>query len=171
MSDTVNLSLEGALKLTISALSANKTDPANAQIVAQALVNAEADGQAGHGLSRIPSYTAQTRTGKVDGFAKPEAQLVTPVVQRVDAKFGFAYPAIEVALPFLKEVSAQNGLALSAICHSHHFGQAGAHCERLAREGMIALVFGNTPKAIAAFGGKNPMFGTNNRLCSSKRRL
>lgn len=161
MSDTVNLSLEEARKLTVEALSANKTDPANAEIVAQALVNAQADGQAGHGLSRIPSYTAQTRTGKVDGFAKPEAQRITPVVQRVDAKFGFAYPAIEVALPFLKEASAQNGLALSTICHSHHFGQAGAHCERLAREGMIALVFGNAPKAIAAFGGKNPMFGTN----------
>ncbi|KZK92019.1 (2R)-3-sulfolactate dehydrogenase (NADP(+)) [Pseudovibrio sp. Ad5] len=161
MSDTVNLSLEEARKLTEDALSANKTDPAIAKIVAKALVNAEADGQAGHGLSRIPSYTAQTRTGKVDGFAKPEAELVTPVVQRIDAKYGFAYPAIEVALPFLKDASSQNGLALSAIRHSHHFGQAGAHCERLARDGMAAFIFGNGPKAIAAYGGKNPMFGTN----------
>ncbi|AEV37095.1 malate/L-lactate dehydrogenase family protein [Pseudovibrio sp. FO-BEG1] len=161
MSDTVNLTLQEARKLTIDALSANKTDPAVAEIVGQALVNAEVDGQGGHGLSRIPSYTAQTRTGKVDGYAKPEAELITPVVQRIDAKFGFAYPAIEVALPFLKEASAKNGLALSAIRHSHHFGQAGAHCERLARDGMVAFIFGNGPKAIAAYGGKNPMFGTN----------
>ncbi|MES0868774.1 Ldh family oxidoreductase [Pseudovibrio sp. SCP19] len=161
MSDTVNLTLQEARKLTIDALSANKTDPAVAEIVGQALVNAEVDGQGGHGLSRIPSYTAQTRTGKVDGYAKPEAELITPVVQRIDAKFGFAYPAIEVALPFLKEASAKNGLSLSAIRHSHHFGQAGAHCERLARDGMVAFIFGNGPKAIAAYGGKNPMFGTN----------
>ncbi|SDQ92011.1 Ldh family oxidoreductase [Pseudovibrio sp. Tun.PSC04-5.I4] len=161
MTDKVQLSLAEARQLTIAALSANKTDPANAEIVADALVNAEADGQAGHGLSRIPSYSAQTRTGKVDGFAKPVAEIVTPVVQRIDANYGFAYPAIELALPFLKEASSKNGIALSAIRHSHHFGQAGVHCERLAKEGMIAFVFGNAPKAIAAFGGKNPMFGTN----------
>ncbi len=161
MPNTVSLSLKDAYQLTFLALSANKTAPRNAEVVARALVQAEADGQAGHGLSRIPSYTAQTRTGKVDGFATPEAELITPVVQRVDAKFGFAYPAIDLALPYLKDAATKNGVALSAIHHSHHFGQAGAHCERLAQDGMIAFVFGNAPKAIAAHGGKTPMFGTN----------
>ncbi|KZL08476.1 (2R)-3-sulfolactate dehydrogenase (NADP(+)) [Pseudovibrio axinellae] len=161
MSGTVNLSLNEARNLTLDALSANKTDPINARIVANALVDAEANGQAGHGLSRISSYCAQARTGKLDGFAKPTARQISSVVQSVDARYGFAYPAIELALPFLKEATTQNGLALSAIRHSHHFGQAGAHCERLAKQGMIAFVFGNAPKAIAAHGGKTPMFGTN----------
>ena len=41
--------------------------------VARALVAAEADGLKGHGLSRLPSYAAQAKVGKVDGFAVPQA--------------------------------------------------------------------------------------------------
>ena len=39
--------------------------------VADALINAEFDGQAGHGLSRIPSYVEQVLSGKVAGNVSP----------------------------------------------------------------------------------------------------
>ena len=48
-----------------------RTSPENAASVARALVAAEADGLKGHGLSRVPSYAAQAKVGKVDGFATP----------------------------------------------------------------------------------------------------
>ena len=44
---------------------------------------------------------------------------------------------------------------------SHHFGVAGRHVERLSEAGMVALAFGNTPKAMAPWGGSRPVFGTN----------
>ena len=44
---------------------------------------------------------------------------------------------------------------------SHHFGVVGRHVERLAEAGLVALAFGNTPKAIGAWGSKRPIFGTN----------
>jgi (2R)-3-sulfolactate dehydrogenase (NADP+) len=53
------------------------------------------------------------------------------------------------------------GVAVAAIRRSHHFGQAGAHAEKLAREGLIALVFGNSPKAMPFWGGTAPALGTN----------
>ena len=48
-------------------LVAHRTSDANAGQVADALTRAEADGQKGHGLSRIPSYATQSKSGKVDG--------------------------------------------------------------------------------------------------------
>ena len=33
--------------------------------------------------------------------------------------------------------------------------------ERLAEAGLVALAFGNTPKAMAPWGGRQPLFGTN----------
>ena len=48
------------------ALVACKTSPANAASVARALVQAEVDGQKGHGLSRVPSYCAQAKSSKAD---------------------------------------------------------------------------------------------------------
>lgn len=161
MSAPVVLSLAQAESLAIAALTANSTTAANAAATARALVAAEADGQAGHGLSRIPSYASQSRAGKVDGLALPSVQRVATAALRVDAAFGFAYPAIDLAIEHLAPLSRAAGIAVAAIHRSHHFGQAGAHAERLAAQGFVVLVLGNTPKAMAFSGGKTPRLGTN----------
>jgi (2R)-3-sulfolactate dehydrogenase (NADP+) len=80
---------------------------------------------------------------------------------RVDAAFGFAYPAIELAIDALVPLTKENGIAVAAIHRSHHFGQAGAHAERLAERGLLALVLANSPKAMAFWGGRKAMLGTN----------
>ena len=51
-------------QLVVQALTNHKTDIVNAEKVAVALVAAEIDGQGGHGLSRLPSYCAQSASGK-----------------------------------------------------------------------------------------------------------
>jgi (2R)-3-sulfolactate dehydrogenase (NADP+) len=53
---------------------------------------------------------------------------------------------------------------------SHHFGVAGRHVERLAEAGLLALAFGNTPKAMGAWGGKRPVLGTNPIAFAAPRR-
>ncbi|WP_417668172.1 Ldh family oxidoreductase [Roseibium sp.] len=155
------LSLAEAHRLVRTALIASRTRPENADCVARALVSAEASGQPGHGLSRVPGYAAQSASGKVDGAAVPTLQEVTPSLVRIDAAHGFAYPAIEKALEVLPAMASRQGIAMAAVARSHHFGQGGAHCEALADKGYVALVFGNAPKSIAPWGGKEPLFGTN----------
>lgn len=161
MDSFIRLTLADAEELAFAALRANGTSELGARSTARALVAAEADGQAAHGLSRVPAYALQARSGKVKGDAIPKLTRVAPGVARVDAGLGFAYPAIDLAFETLAPLATSQGIALAAIHHSHHFGQVGAHAERLARHGLIALVFGNTPKAMAFHGGKRPMLGTN----------
>lgn len=161
MTGPIVLSLSAAEALAKAALIANRTSPDNAAATARALVAAEADGQSGHGLSRVASYALHARFGKVDGFARPHAQQVASAVVRIDAAHGFAYPALDLAIESLPAIARITGVALAAICRSHHFGQAGAHVERLAQAGLAALMFGNTPKAMAMAGGKVPRLGTN----------
>ena len=147
--------------LIARALEVSNTSTANAACVAKALAAAEADGQTGHGLSRVPSYAAQARSGKVDGHAVPEARQTRPASLRVDARHGFAYPALDLALARLPELARANGIAAAAITRSHHFGVAGQPCDRLAAGGLVALAFGNTPSAMSAWGGRRGLFGTN----------
>jgi (2R)-3-sulfolactate dehydrogenase (NADP+) len=161
MAEMVHLDVGSAERLVFDALRANRTSPEAARATARALVAAETDGQLGHGLSRVASYAQQARIGKVDGHAVPRAALVAPAVLRVDAGLGFAYPAIDLALDQLAPLARSQGVAIAAIHHSHHFGQVGAHAERLAAAGLVALVFGNTPKAMAFWGGTRPTLGTN----------
>jgi (2R)-3-sulfolactate dehydrogenase (NADP+) len=161
MADAIRLTIAEAQNLASAALVASRTSAGNARPTACALVAAEADGQAGHGLSRVPSYALHARVGKVDGFARPTLEQLGPAVLRVDAARGFAYPAIEMALEALAPLARKAGMALGLIRHSHHFGQAGAHAERLAEQGLVCLVLGNTPKAMAFWGGRTPAMGTN----------
>jgi (2R)-3-sulfolactate dehydrogenase (NADP+) len=161
MANKIRLSLDAAEALAYDALRASGAATWAARSTARALVRAEADGQSGHGLGRIPAYTAQIRAGKVRGDAMPQLEKLSHAAARVDAGLGFAYPAIDMAVDAVATMAQEQFIAVVAIRRSHHFGQAGAHAERLAERGLIALILGNTPKAMAFWGGRAPMLGTN----------
>ncbi len=133
----------------------------NADSVARALVAADADGLSGHGMSRLPTYADQAKVGKVDGHAMPELAVTAAGALRVDAKCGFAFPAIAAGLARAADMVKSAGTVGMAVGNSHHFGAAGYHLEPLAEQGLVALAFGNSPAAIAPWGGKTPIFGTN----------
>jgi len=158
---TAILTLAQAEQLVTAALTRCRTSPDNAACVARALVAAEADGLKGHGLSRVPTYAAQAKVGKVDGFATPVSARVRPGLLAIDAANGFAYPALAVAEAALPAMARQCGLAAAALRRSHHCGAAGHPVERLARGGLVAILFANTPAAIAPWGGHTGLFGTN----------
>ncbi|KAA2237207.1 Ldh family oxidoreductase [Salinarimonas soli] len=155
------LTLDAAETLVADALTRSGTAHGNARSVARALVIAEADGLSGHGLSRVPSYAAQAKAGKVDGNAVPRVEQARPGVLAIDAAHGFAYPALEVAVAALPAMARAQGLAAASIRRSHHCGAAGQPVERLAEAGFVAILFANTPAAIAPWGGRKALFGTN----------
>ncbi|MDP7504677.1 MAG: Ldh family oxidoreductase, partial [Nitrospinota bacterium] len=80
---------------------------------------------------------------------------------RVDARSGFAYPAISAAIEGLAECAPETGIAAASVTNSHHFGIGGYHAERLADRGLVGLVFGNSPKAVAPWAGRGALYGTN----------
>jgi (2R)-3-sulfolactate dehydrogenase (NADP+) len=155
------LTVAEAESLVARALTRCRTSEVNAAVVARALVAAEADGLRGHGLSRVPTYAAQAKVGKIDGFATPSVARSRPGAAVVDAANGFAYPAIEAAMTLLPELARATGVACAAIRRSHHCGAAGHPVERLAERGLVAMMFANTPAAIAPWGAAKPVFGTN----------
>lgn len=155
------ISTAHAKDLVVSILERHNTSSENALNVANALVAAEIDGQHGHGLSRLPSYASQSLSGKVDGKAVPLVSKRKPAAVRIDAMNGFAYPAIDLAIAELTALANETGIAAASVFRSHHFGQAGYHAERLAERGLVALVFSNSPEAIAPWGGSKGVFGTN----------
>jgi (2R)-3-sulfolactate dehydrogenase (NADP+) len=150
-----------AESLVARALARCRTSPDNAACVARALVAAEADGLKGHGLSRVPGYAAQAKARKVDGLATPAVARPRPGAAMIDARGGFAYPALDAGVALLPDMARQAGIACVAIRRSHHCGAAGHPVERLAEHGLVAMMFANTPAAIAPWGGSTAVFGTN----------
>jgi (2R)-3-sulfolactate dehydrogenase (NADP+) len=155
------LTLVQAEGLVVRTLTRCRTGVDNARSVARALVAAECDGLKGHGLSRLPVYAAQAKVHKVDGTFRPVASHPRPGLITIDAGYGFAFPAIELAEAELLPTARKQGLAAAAIRKSSHCGAAGLPVERLADKGLVALMFANTPGAMAPWGGAKALFGTN----------
>lgn len=132
-----------------------------AKATARALVLAEIDGQGGHGLSRVESYAAQVRAEKVVGDAVPEVTHPRAGVVMVDAAHGFFYPAVDAAAATIAMAARSNGIAAAGFNRSHHAGALSLVVERFAHEGLMAMMFANTPKAMTAWGGRKALFGTN----------
>ena len=154
-------SVAEAAALAIAALRQAGASAEMAAATAEALVAAEIDGQAGHGLSRVPSYAGQLRSGKADGRAVPAWSQLLPATARVDVGFGLAYPALDLVVERLPALASRFGIAAAGLYKSHHIGQAGRTAERLAEQGVAALVLSNTPPAMALPGGVKPMLGTD----------
>ncbi len=161
MPGAVTLTLEDLHELAVRVLAASNTSLENATAVAQALVAAEGDGIASHGLSRLPFYSDQALSGKVDGRAVPVAIDSAAALVVIDARFGFAFPAIDLGLKHGMQRASAEGAAAIAIRNSHHAGVGGYHVERMAEQGFVALGFTNTPGAMAPWGGFKATFGTN----------
>ena len=155
------LTLDALHRLMVEILVAHNTSASVAEQVAAALTLAEADGQKGHGASRVPSYAGQAKSGKVDGHAVPELIRLSDTAFTIDAKSGFAYPGLAMAQNTLAEALKISPVAAVSIRNSHHSGVAAHHVESLAAQGFIGISMGNGPQAIAPWRGNKGLFGTN----------
>lgn len=161
MADTIRISIvEATDLLTVAFRGVGVANPLAAS-VARALVAAEAEGQVGHGFSRLADYAAQVRTGKIRVEAEVKISDRGPASRLVDAGLGFAYPALDAAFEAGVPLARDMGIAVIAVANSHHCGALSVQVERYAKAGLIAIMVANAPKAIAPWGASQPVFGTN----------
>ena len=132
-----------------------------ALVTAKALVWADARGLSTHGVARLPLYLAHLRNGRVDGRAHPQLIKDHGAVAVVDAGNGLAYPALCLAAHQAIDKARRYGLGLAGVVHSNHHGASVLNLAPVAEAGMVGLLFGNSPAAIAPWGGSAPVFGTN----------
>lgn len=155
------LSISELENLANQALShAGASQPA-ALITAKALVKAESQGLASHGLSRVPQYVSHLKSGRVNGLVEPVLLREKGGALLIDAREGFAFPALQLATDLIKERIDQQAVVFAGVTNSHHFGVAADHLAPLAEAGLVAFAFGNSPAAIPAWGGKRAAYGTN----------
>jgi (2R)-3-sulfolactate dehydrogenase (NADP+) len=155
------LSLSELTTLAARALRHAGASETMAAATARALVAADAQGLASHGVSRVPQYATHLRHGRADGAAVPVIVRSKGGTLLVDARCGLAFPACELAVAGAIERAAALGVAFAGVTNSHHFGVAALHLMPVAAAGMVGLAFGNSPAAMPAAGGRRPLFGTN----------
>ena len=167
---TERLTLDAARTLATAALAASGANAEMAARTAEALVDAEAEGQPGHGLSRVAMYAGFLREGRADGTALPRVTAQRGGAALVDAGNGLAYPALHLAEAEAARRATAHGVAFIAITNRHHAGAMALPVRRLARQGLVALAFTNSPYAMPVPGGRRPLLGTNPVAAAFPRR-
>lgn len=164
------LSIDEACELATRALRKAGASEAMAASTAQALVRAEAQGLASHGLVRVPQYATHLRNGRADGQAQAVIARHKGAALLVDAKQGLAFPACDLAVSTAISTAQSLGVAFAGITNSHHCGVLVDHLRAVTDAGMVGLAFANSPSAMPAAGGKHPIFGTNPIAAAFPRR-
>lgn len=164
------LSLTEAETLAEAALRGAGAGPGMAAATARALVEAEAIGQAGHGLSRVPQYAGFLRAGRADGTAEPVLRAARGGAALIDARDGLAFPALALAEREAGQRARDSGVAWVGVTNGHHAGAMGLPVRRLAGQGLVALAFSNSPAAMPVAGGRRPLLGTNPVAAAFPRR-
>ena len=157
----VKVGLDSLQAMAEAALEKAGAGPAMAHATARALVAAEAQGLASHGLSRVPQYCSHLKLGRADGSAIAKVVQSRGGAVLVDAADGLAFPACELAILEAIVRAKENGVAFAGVTNSHHFGVAAWHLGPVAAAGLVGFAFGNSPSAMPMTGGKRALFGTN----------
>lgn len=164
------LSIDEATRLAVRALRNAGAGQAMAASTAAALVRAEAQGLASHGLSRVPQYATHLRNGRANGEALPAIARQKGAAVLVDARQGLAFPACDLAIATAIATARTLGVCFAGVTNSHHCGVLVDHLRAVADAGMVGLGFANSPAAMPAAGGKHPIFGTNPVAAAFPRR-
>jgi len=157
----MKLTLDELRPRVAAALQAAGASPAMAASTARSLVLAEAQGQGGHGLSRVAQYATHLRNGRVNGAAQAVVLRRKGGALVVDAQEGLAFPACELAVAEAVAAARTQGVAFAGVVNSHHCGVVVDHLRAAAEAGMVGLGFSNSPAAMPAADGRHPIFGTN----------
>jgi (2R)-3-sulfolactate dehydrogenase (NADP+) len=155
------LTIEELTELAARGLRRAGASRSMALATAKALVAADSEGLATHGVSRVALYAQHLREQRVDGKAKPKMVKRKGATALVDARGGLAYEATAVAVNEAIKRARAYGVAFVGVTNSHHFGAAGYHLKPLAEAGLVGLAFTNSPSAINAWGGTRAFYGTN----------
>jgi (2R)-3-sulfolactate dehydrogenase (NADP+) len=143
------------------ALEAAGASAAMAASTARALIAAEAQGLASHGLSRVPQYAGFLKNGRADGKAVARVVKSKGGVVLVDAADGLAFPACDLAIQESMARAREHGVSFAGVTNSHHFGVAAYHLEAVDAGSFVGIAMGNSPAAMPMAGGKRALFGTN----------
>lgn len=155
------ISIDDLTALAARALRKAGASNANALATARALVAADMEGLATHGVSRVALYAQHLKAGRADGRARPRIVKRKGATALIDAAGGLAFPAAALAANVAIKRARRYGVAFVGVTNSHHFGAAAYHLAPIAEAGLAGLAFTNSPAAINAWGGRKAFYGTN----------
>ncbi len=133
----------------------------HSKISAKAIINAELIGAPSHGLARLKMYCDRINKKLINPKPKIKIKKISSSISHVDANNSIGFVAGEVGIKQAIKNAKKTGIGLVGIKNSGHYGLSGYYAEQAVKKNLIAFCFTNAPPAIAPFGARKSLFGTN----------
>jgi uncharacterized oxidoreductase len=140
------------------------TLPAEAALVAEHLVEAEAAGMTSHGVIRVPQYVRAIEEGRIVPNAQLQIVKETAATAMLDGGHGFGQVMTRRAMDKAIELAQRAGVGVVTLVNCSHTGRLGSYTEHAARHGKVGIVMvnaGGHGQWVVPFGGTAGRLSTN----------
>ena len=148
-------------RLTAAVLRGAGVPAADADLVADSLVRADAWGHASHGVMRVPAYVERLRAGVMRAVTRVEVVVDAGAVAVLDGHDGVGQVIAAAAAREAVQRAHTFGAGAVAVRNANHVGCLAYFTRMVAARGCVALFASNASPAMAPLGGREARVGTN----------
>jgi LDH2 family malate/lactate/ureidoglycolate dehydrogenase len=135
---------------------------ADAEVVARAMVEADALGYDTHGTFRLRQYVNRLKGGGCKAAARPHVVRETVATAVIDGDDGLGHLAMLKATALAREKARAVGIGWVGVRGGNHSGPAALYVRPLAEAGMIGLAAAvGSANHVTPWGGTDILLGTN----------
>jgi LDH2 family malate/lactate/ureidoglycolate dehydrogenase len=134
----------------------------HAATTAQMMTETDLRGVDSHGISMLPTYDKELRSGRLNMRPAWKTLREGPATALIDADASLGHPVSVHAMNLAVDKCREIGVAVVSVVNSHHFGAAGCYSKIAADRGVIGMVTSGTRGVtmVPTFGAE-PVMGTN----------
>jgi L-2-hydroxycarboxylate dehydrogenase (NAD+) len=162
MPEARRFSAAAMLAFTRDALAAHGVPPADAEIAARQMIEADLTGFDAHGIFRLSAYCNWLKSGRVNPKANIKVIERSPATALVDGDDGIGHLVMTYAMNLAIELARASGVGWVGARNSNHAGAAGIYAEMPVAHGMVGIYAAvSTLNHMALWGGAEALLGTN----------
>ena len=133
----------------------------HAAISAEYLIKAELVGAPSHGLARLKMYCERIKKKIINPKPKIKIKKISQSIAHIDGNNSIGFVAADIGIKTAIKNAKKTGIGLVAIKNSGHYGLSSFYAEQAVKKNLMVLCFTNAPPAIAPYGARKSLFGTN----------
>ena len=140
------------------------SQPEEAEIVTDHLVEANLRGHDSHGVGMIPTYLGHLRAGSLVANSRGRILRDDGTTLIYDGERGYGQIAARTVTSLGIERAHETGIVVIALRNSHHIGRVGSYGEQCAAAGLVSLHFVNVTghrPYVAPHRGSDARLATN----------
>jgi L-2-hydroxycarboxylate dehydrogenase (NAD+) len=133
----------------------------HSRIVTNYLIKAELLEAPSHGLARLKMYCDRIQKKVINSKPKIKIKKLSNSISHIDADNSIGFVAADIGIKQAIKNAKKTGVGLVAIKKSGHYGLSSFYAEQAVKNNLMVFCFTNAPPALAPYGAKKSLFGTN----------